>query len=327
MNHRTRIVGLGHHVPARKVNNAEIEASLGLEPGWIERRTGIRSRFWAEPQDTLSGLATKAGDKALEAAGVDRKEIGLLLLATSTPDHLLPPSAPLVAHMLGLEHAGAVDLAGACAGFIYAMTFADGFVGLNKKPAIVIAANILSRRINPTERASAVLFADAAGAVVLAPSRDPGHGILGSSLASDGSAYGLIQIPAGGSNRPFSDEIDVAETRMTVANGREVFIKAVEMISRCSRQALGAAGLSSADVARFVPHQANARICDAVGKSLGIEDSRIVKTITDHGNSSAATIPLSLSIAHGANRIHPGEKLLLAAAGAGFAGGALVVGV
>lgn len=327
MNRTARIIGLGHHVPARRVGNAEIEAGLELEAGWIEGRTGIRSRFWAEPGDTLSGLAAKAGDMALEAAGIDRKDIGLLLLATSTPDHLLPPSAPLVAHKLGLERAGGVDLAGACAGFIYAMTFADGFVRLHNKPAIVIAANILSRRINPAERASAVLFADAAGAVVLAPSSDPGHGILGASFASDGSAYGLIHIPAGGSNRPFSDEIDIAETRMTIANGRDVFAKAVEMMSRCSLEALDAAGLSAPDVARFVPHQANARIFNAVGKSLGIEDERIIKTIADYGNSSAATIPLSLSVAHSANPLRSGEKLLLAAAGAGLVGGALVVSV
>ncbi|WP_027170092.1 beta-ketoacyl-ACP synthase III [Mesorhizobium sp. WSM3224] len=326
MNRTAHIIGLGHHVPARKVGNAEIEASLGLEGGWIEGRTGVRSRFWAEPDDTLSGLATQAGDMALKAAGIDRKDIGLLLLATSTPDHLLPPSAPLVAHRLGLESAGAVDLAGACAGFIYALTFADGFVRLHNRPATVIAANILSRRINPAERASAVLFADAAGAVVLAPSRNPGHGILGASLASDGSSYGLIHIPAGGSNLPFSDEIDIAETRMTIANGREVFVKAVEMMGRCSRQALEAADLLAPAIARFVPHQANARIFDAVGKSLGFEDERIVKTIADHGNSSAATIPLSLSISQGANPILPGEKLLLAAAGAGLTGGALVVG-
>lgn len=204
------------------------------------------------------------------------------------------------------------------------MTFADGFVRLHNKPAIVIAANILSRRINPAERASAVLFADAAGAVVLAPSSDPGHGILGSSLA-DGSAYDLIHIPAGGSNRPFAEEIDIAETRMTIANGRDVFVKAVEMMSRCSAEALASAGLSAPDVTRFVPHQANARIFNSVGKSLGIEDERIVKTIADYGNSSAATIPLSLSIAHGAKPFRPGEKLLLAAAGAGLTGGALAV--
>lgn len=327
MNRAAHIVGLGHHVPARKVGNAEIEASLGLEAGWIEGRTGIRSRFWAEPGDTLSGLAAKAGDMALRAAGIERNEIGLLLLATSTPDHLLPPSAPLVAHRLGLEKAGGVDLTGACAGFIYAMSFADGFVRLHNKPALVIAANILSRRINPAQRASAVLFADAAGAVVLAPSDDPSHGILGASLASDGSGYGLIQIAAGGSSRPFAEEIDVIETRMTIADGREVFVRAVEMMSRCSNEALEAAGLSVEAVTRFVPHQANARIFNAVGRSLGIEDERIVRSIADYGNSSAATIPLSLSVANGARPLQPGEKLLLAAAGAGLTGGALLVGV
>lgn len=285
MNRTARLVGLGHHVPKRKVGNAEIETSLGLEAGWIEERTGIRSRFWVEGSDTLSGLAMKAGDIALQAAGIDRQEIGLLLLATSTPDHLLPPSAPLVAHRLGLEKAGGISLAGACAGFIYALSFADAFVRLHNKPTIVIAANILSRRINPAERASAVLFADAAGAVVLAPSSDPGQGILGSSFASDGSAYGLIHIPAGGSSRPFSKGIDISETRMTIADGREVFVKAVDMMSRCSIDALEAAGLSAPDVARFVPHQANARIFSAVGKSLGIADDRIVKTIAEYGNS------------------------------------------
>ncbi|PWK67533.1 beta-ketoacyl-ACP synthase III [Aminobacter sp. AP02] len=327
MNRSARILGFGHHVPSRKVPNAEIETSLGLDDGWIEGRTGIRSRYWAEPQDTLSGLAAKAGDMALRAAGIDRCGVGLLLLATSTPDHLLPPSAPLVAHRLALTAAGGVDLAGACAGFIYALTFADGFVRLHNKPALVIAANILSRRINPADRASAVLFADAAGAVMLGPSNDPVQGILGASVASEGAGYGLIQIPAGGSSRPFADELDIAETRMTIANGREVFVKAVEMMSRCSEEALATANVSAAEIARFVPHQANARIFNAVGKSLGIADDRIVKTIADYGNSSAATIPLSLSVAHAARPFQQGEKLLLAAAGAGLTGGALVIGM
>ncbi|RUX84757.1 3-oxoacyl-ACP synthase, partial [Mesorhizobium sp. M7D.F.Ca.US.004.01.2.1] len=230
MSRSSRILGFGHHAPGRKVANAEIENNLGLEPGWIERRTGIRSRFWATDEDTLSGLATQAGDMALANAGIDRSDIGLLLLATSTPDHLLPPSAPLVAHKLGLGRAGAVDLTGACAGFIYALMFADGFTRLHGKAALVIAANILSRRINPAERASAVLFADAAGAVVIGPCDDADRGILGSSVDSDGSRYELIQIPAGGSNKPFHGDLDLGETRMTITDGREVFGKAVEMM-------------------------------------------------------------------------------------------------
>ncbi|TIU26710.1 MAG: beta-ketoacyl-ACP synthase III, partial [Mesorhizobium sp.] len=316
-----------HHAPARKVENPEIEDRLGLEPGWIEQRTGIRSRFWAADEDTLSALAAHAGDMALTNAGIDRGDIGLLLLATSTPDHLLPPSAPLVAHRLGLGRAGAIDLTGACAGFIYALMFADGFTRLHGKASLVIAANILSRRINSAERASAVLFADAAGAVVIGPCEDTDRGILGASVDSDGSGYGLIQIPAGGSNTPFHGDLDLAQTRMTITDGREVFSKAVEMMTACSRDALTAARLRPQDLDRFVPHQANARIFDAVGRNLGITDHSMVKTIAEYGNSSAATIPLSLSLAHRAQPFRPGEKVLLAAAGAGLSGGALVVGI
>ncbi|QND69711.1 beta-ketoacyl-ACP synthase III (plasmid) [Mesorhizobium loti] len=326
MSRSSRILGFGHHAPARRVENPEIENSLGLEPGWIERRTGIRSRFWANDEDTLSGLAAHAGDMALANAGIERSDIGLLLLATSTPDHLLPPSAPLVAHRLGLGRAGAVDLAGACAGFIYALMFADGFTRLHGKSTLVIAANILSRRINPAERASAVLFADAAGALVIGPCEDPDRGILGASVVSDGSRYGLIQIPAGGSNKPFHGDLDLEQTRMTITDGREVFAKAVEMMTACSRDALATAHMWARDIDRFVPHQANTRIFDAVGRNLGIADHAIVKTIAEYGNSSAATIPLSLSLANQAEPYRQGEKTLLAAAGAGLSGGALIVG-
>ncbi|TIT44425.1 MAG: 3-oxoacyl-ACP synthase, partial [Mesorhizobium sp.] len=156
---------------------------------------------------------------------------------------------------------------------------------------------------------------------------DPDRGILGASVDSDGSRYGLIQIPAGGSNTPFHADLDLAQTRMTITDGREVFSKAVEMMTACSRDALTAARLRPQDLDRFVPHQANARIFDAVGRNLGIADHSIVKTIAEYGNSSAATIPLSLSLAHRAQPFRPGEKVLLAAAGAGLSGGALVVGI
>lgn len=321
----TRLIGFGHHAPGRRVGNAEIESDLGLEPGWIERRTGIRQRFWANPGDTLSGLAAEAGEMALRDAGIDRTEIGLLLLATSTPDHLLPPSGPLVAHRIGLAQAGAIDLTGACAGFIYALMFADGFTRLHGKPSLVIAANILSRRINPAERGSAVLFGDAAGAVVLAPCDDPARGLLGAAVDSDGSGYGLIQIRAGGSLRPFDRDLATSETLMTIADGREVFTQAVAMMTGCARRALAAAGIAPQQISRFVPHQANARIFDAVGRGLGIADRAIVRTIADYGNSSAATIPLSLSLSNAADPFRPGEKLLLTAAGAGLTGGALVI--
>ncbi|QRM56646.1 beta-ketoacyl-ACP synthase III [Sinorhizobium sp. BG8] len=323
----SRLAGFGHAVPRRRVENWEIEERLGLEAGWIERRTGIRTRYWAEEGDTLSGLAAKAGEMALENAGVSRRDVGLTLLATSTPDHLLPPSAPLLAHRLGLERAGAIDLAGACSGFLYALALADGFVRTQARPVLVVAANILSRRINPAERASAVLFADAAGAVLLMPSADPRTGLLGSDLAADGSGYDLITIPSGGSNRPFASGMAAEECLMTMRDGREVFSRAVSLMTECSGRALAASGLEASSIDRFVPHQANRRIFDAVSANLGIDPPCTVCTIEHYGNSSAATIPLSLSLANQAKPFADGEKLLLTAAGAGLTAGASVVGI
>ncbi len=319
-----RMAGFGHSVPRRRVENAEIELSLGLETGWIESRTGIRTRYWAEDGDTLSGLATEAGAMALRNAGIHRCEIGLMLLATSTPDHLLPPTAPLVAHKLALERAGAIDLAGACSGFLYALTLADAFVRTQGKPVLVVAANILSRRINPAERASSVLFADAAGAVVLTPASDPSAGILGTDLCSDGSGYDLISIAAGGSSKPFTPQRTAEDYLMTLRNGREVFSRAVEMMSAASQRALDIAALEARTITRFVPHQANVRIFQAVAANLGIGADRTVSSLERFGNSSAATIPLSLSLEAVNRPLHDGETLLLTAAGAGFTGAAIV---
>lgn len=319
----TRILGLGHAVPPRRVANPEIEERLGLEPGWIERRTGVRERRWAADGETLTGLAAEAGGRALAAAAIDRADIGLLLLATSTPDRLLPPSAPLVAHMLRLPRAGAVDMAGACAGFVYALALADTHVRARRQAVLVIAANLLSRRINFAERGSAALFADAAGAVVIGPREDHG-GILGQALGSDGSAYGFVGIAAGGSERPFARDVAIEDTRMSIADGRGLFTEAVRMMTACSEAALAEARVAAHEIGRFVPHQANSRILSAVGRKLSVREASIVSTIAAFGNSSAATIPLSLSLSHEARPLGAGETLLLAAAGAGLTGGAIV---
>jgi 3-oxoacyl-[acyl-carrier-protein] synthase III len=323
----SRIAGLGHYVPDRRVENAEIEARFGLESGWIERRTGIRARRWAAPEEALTDLATKAGDMALDHAGIARDDVALTLLATSTPDHLLPPSASLLAHRLNLSNSGAIDLAGACSGFLYALTLADGFVRTQGKPVLIVAANILSRRINPEERSSAILFADGAGAMLLVPSSSSKTGILGVDLASDGSHYGLISIPAGGSRKPFTADMDPKELLMTMRNGKSVFAQAVRMMTRCSIRAMEQAGLTSANIDRFVPHQANVRLFEAVCENLGLARGKTVRTIEEFGNSSAATIPLSLSVAHRDRPLVAGERLLLTAAGAGMAGGSIVLGI
>jgi 3-oxoacyl-[acyl-carrier-protein] synthase-3 len=320
----TALFSLGHYAPERRVTNAEIEARLGVEIGWSERRTGIRERRFAAPDEALSDLAVKAGEMALCDRAFDRSSIGLLALATSTPDHLLPPTAPLVAHRLGLAGAGAIDMAGACGGFLYALTFADGFVRQQKAPALVIAANILSRRLNLDDPKSAVLFGDAAGAVLLVPSERATSGVRGVHLASDGSAYDLIKIPAGGSRRPFTEGLEPTATLMQISDGRAVFTRAVKIMADSSRKALERAGLTLDDIDHFIPHQANARIIGAAQKQLGVPDAKVISTVALYGNSSAATIPLSLSIAAQSQTFSPGKRLLMSAAGAGLTGGSVV---
>jgi 3-oxoacyl-[acyl-carrier-protein] synthase-3 len=321
------IVGFGHYVPERRVANAEIEARLGLEPGWIKRRTGIEERRYAADGEALTDMAVPAGEMALVQAGIDRKDVALTLLATSTPDQLLPPSAPLLAHRLGLSNSGGIDMAGACAGFLYALTLADAFARTHDAPVLVVAANILSRRTNPGERASCILFADAAGAVVVAPTATPGTGVLGAKLAADGSGYSLIGIPAGGSRRPFAPELPIEETWMTIPDGRAVFARAVDMMASASRLALDRAGASAADVDYFVPHQANGRMIAAVARELRVPDDKVVASVAEYGNSSAATIPLTLSVAGGSSRFARGQRILMCAAGAGLTGGAVVYGL
>lgn len=320
------IIGLGHYAPERRVGNGEIEQRLGLESGWIERRTGIRERRYAARNEALTDIAAKAGDMALEMAGIDRSSVALTLLATSTPDHLLPPSAPLLAHRLGLMNSGGIDMAGACAGFLYALTLADAFVRTQRAAVLVVGANILSRRINADDAGTSALFADAAGAAVLAPTNRPNAGVLGTKLSADGSGYDLIKIPAGGSRRPFAPDT-AGETLMVMSDGKAVFAKAVDMMVSTSRKALARAELKIANIDRFVPHQANARLIAAVAHQLNVPASKLVSTIADHGNSSAATIPLSLSLSAQQKKLARGERLLMCAAGAGFTGGAVVFGV
>lgn len=320
----TTILATGHYAPEHRVRNAELEARLGLEDGWIARRTGIHERRYAASDEALSDLAVKAGEMALSRIGFDRSRIGLLVLATSTPDHLLPPTAPLVAHRLGLKGAGGIDMAGACAGFLHALAYADGFARMTRRPVLVIAANILSRRTNPNERASVILFSDAAGAILVAPDERPNAGIRGIELQTDGASYDLIKIPAGGSRRPFASVADATETLMEIRDGRAVFAKAVEMMAASSQRAIAGAGLRFSDLRYVIPHQANGRIISAVQKKLGLADEQFLSSVAEYGNSSAATIPFTLSLRAGEANLRSGDKLLFCAAGAGLTGGAVV---
>ncbi len=323
----TEFLSAGHYVPERRVTSAELEASLGLEAGWIERRTGIVERRYAGPDEALSDMAVAAGEMALSRAGFERRRVGLLILATSTPDHLLPPSAPLVAYRLGLDGAGAIDMAGACGGYLYALALADSFVRAQRKPVLVVAGNILSRRTNPKERASVILFADAAAATLVGPTTRRNAGALGVHLTSDGAGYDLIKIPAGGSRKPFREDTPRIETLMHLSDGRAVFSKATAMMAGASRRALEEAHLSVADVDHWIAHQANSRIIGATQAKLGLSDDKVLSSVTHYGNSSAATIPLTLSLALDTRRFTPGEVLLMSAAGAGMTGGAIAWGL
>ncbi len=319
------IAGYGHYAPERIVPSAEIEERLGLPPDWIVARTGIRERRWAAPDEALTDIAVRAGEMALGDGGIGRDEVALTILATSTPDHLLPPSSPLVAHRLGLTRSGAIDMAGACAGFLYALAFADAHVRQHRRTVLVIAANILSRRINFADRGSAILFADAAGAVVVRPNARRDAGIIGLELGSDGSAYDLIKIPAGGSRTPFTASIAADETLMVIRDGKAVFTKAVDMMATTARAAAASAGIAPGDVGHWVPHQANTRIIEATRRQLGISPQRVVSTVARFGNSSAASIPFSWSYERAAGRMPAGGGLvLLSAAGAGLTGGSIL---
>lgn len=314
------MAGFGHYLPERRVENAEIEAEMGLKPGWIESRTGIRSRHYAALDQAVSDLAVPAGRMALDRAGVAAGQIGLLLLTTSTPDHLLPPTAPLVAHRLGLG-CGASDLAGACAGFLQSLVLGAGHVRLTGQSVLVIAANILSRRIAPGDISTRALFADAAGAVVLAPSSDRDRGPRSVVLKSDGAGYDMIRIARGGSRQPYDGSRE--GLTMAMSDGRAVFFRAVEGMAGSAREAISQAGLTAADVATWVPHQANGRIIAQVGARLGLDHAERLGTLDRHGNSSAATMPLALSC-RAAERPLAEGPMLLTAFGAGLLWGSVV---
>lgn len=323
----SEVVGLGHYVPSHRVDNSQLENHFHLEPGWIEQRTGIKERRWALHDESLVDLAEKAGLAAINNADVTREEIALMILATSTPDHLLPPTAPMLAHRLGLSHSCAYDLSGACSGFLNALMMADGFVRTQKKAALIIAANILSRRINLSEQNSAILFGDAAGAMIIKPAFDETKGILGMNFLTDGSVYDLILISAGGSERPFDPDIPLCNYKMRLRDGPAVFTQAIKMMATCATQAMMNAHLSPLDIQHFVPHQANIRIAENIAKKVGISSEKIISIVHQYGNSSAAGIPLALSMTNQAKPFMAGEKILLTAVGAGMTAGAIILGM
>ena len=313
------ITGWGHATPPTIESSAELERRLGLAEGWVLQRLGVRQRRLAGAEQATSDLAVEAGENALRHCEPVRSQHGLLILATSTPDHPLPPTAPLVAHRLGLGDWGAIDLAGACSGFVYALALARSFPG----PVLVIAANVLSRRVNPKDAGTSALFADGAGALLLAPG---GNAIRSVFLGSDGGRYEAIRVPAGGSRLPLTNELmSEGQQFMQMARGPEVFRAAVLAMVESGERALNSAGLEIAEIDWWIPHQANARLIAEAGKRLGIPPERTVNILAEWGNSSAASIPTAISIAADDGRLQRGQKILLTAAGAGMIQAGMVI--
>lgn len=319
-----RLVSAGHALPSNYTSNEVLEAKWGLEAGWIERRTGILRRPTVAVGEATSDLATAAGEVALAGAGLAREDIHLLLLATSTPDHPLPPSSPLVAHRLGLTRAGAVDLAGACSGFLYALTLASAYCDSANTACLVIGANTLTPRVDPNDATTASLFADGAGAVVVIPSKP--SSLLGHALSSDGSLYSTITIDAGGAREPITAEaISQGRHLMKLHKGPNVFRTGVQMMAKAAEDALVSAGMQVHEIDWFLPHQANARMIQETARKLGIPAEKTISVVDRIGNSSAATTPVALSIALNEGRVKRGQTLLMTVVGAGMISAAIVL--
>ncbi len=311
----------GHTIPAAFELSRTLEQELDLPAGWIERRTGICRRSIAAEHQTTSTLAVEAGRQALDKWQGDASSIALVLLASSTPDQLLPPTSPRVVAQLGL-HCGALDVSGSCTGFISALTLAHSYQQSCGAPVLVIAANVLSRRLSATDPQTRPLFADGAAALVVTD----GAELLAQHWGSDGEAHGLLNIPEGGSHSPFSvGTFERGGHLMQMQDVNQLYRRAVRRLSACSLLALEDAQLTVEDIDWWVPHPGNQRLLDTARQRLGFPAERTLSTLREHGNSSAVTIPLALSLAHDQGHLKPGQTLLLSAVGAGLLECALVL--
>jgi len=315
---RSVVLGCGSYLPQRILTNAELARQIDTSDEWIVQRTGIRQRHIAAEGEFTSHLAIKAARAALEDAGVEAQTIDLIVLATSTPDNTFPATAVAVQCGLGINHGAAFDLQAVCSGFVFALATADNFLRSGSyKRALVIGAETFSRILDWNDRGTCVLFGDGAGAIVLQAQEQPGNsfdrGILTSHLRSDGRHKSKLYVDGG----PSSTQT-VGHLRM---EGREVFKHAVGMITDVIVDAFNATGLTAEDINWFVPHQANKRIIDASAHKLHIAPQKVVLTVDQHGNTSAASIPLALTVAVRDGRVKRGDIVLLEAMGGGFTWG------
>jgi len=311
---RSIVSGTGSALPKRQVTNAELASTVDTTDEWIVERTGIRNRYIAGDGETTGSLATDAARRALESAGVDATEIGLIVLATATPDQTFPSTATKVQAALGINDCIAFDVHAVCTGFLYALSVADSMLRSgNADKALVIGAETFSRILDWDDRATCVLFGDGAGALVLSAEEGDG-GILATKLHADGRHNDLLFVDGGPSTTG-----TVGKLRM---KGREVFRHAVINLAAVLNEVLSSAGLSAADVDWVVPHQANARILDATARKLGLPPEKVVVTVDRHANTSAASVPLAFDTAIRDGRIKRGDIVVLEAMGGGFTWGA-----
>lgn len=315
---RSVIRGSGSALPAKVVTNAELAQRVDTTDEWIVERTGIRQRYIAGEGETTSSLATEAARAALEDAGIDAKSIDLIVLATATPDNTFPATATKVQNALGCNGGIAFDVAAVCSGFLYALTTADSLIRTGTaKRALVIGAETFSRILDWEDRTTCVLFGDGAGAVVLEASEtddSKGAGLLGSRLHADGGQHDLLYVDGGPSTTQ-----TVGHLRM---RGREVFRHAVVNLAEVLGEVLEDSGVSVDEIDWVVPHQANKRILDATAKKLGIASEKVIVTVDQHANTSAASVPLAFDVARKDGRIKSGDLVMFEAMGGGFTWGA-----
>ncbi|HEY7614997.1 MAG TPA: beta-ketoacyl-ACP synthase III [Gemmatimonadales bacterium] len=322
---RAAITGVATYVPERVVTNAELARTLDTSDEWIVTRTGIRERRIGAPGETTSTMAAEAVRRLMAARGLGPDDVDALIVATVTPDMLFPATACLVQDRLCLRQVWGFDLSAACSGFLYALSTGAQFVGSGAhRRVIVVGADLMSSIIDPQDRTTAVLFGDGAGAVLLEEA-EPGFGLLDFYHVVDGSGRDDLLMPAGGSLKPPSQETVAAREHFLRQNGRTVFKFAVSQMARSVETLLQRNGLTTADVAVVIPHQANQRILDATADHLALPRERMASVIARYGNTTAATLPLALDDVVRAGRLTRGDLVVFVAVGAGFTVGATLV--
>jgi 3-oxoacyl-[acyl-carrier-protein] synthase-3 len=319
----SRITGTGSQLPDRRVTNDDLAAELGARgletsDAWIMERTGIRARHFVAPDQASSDLGVAAARRALEAAGRQAEDVDLIIVATSTPDMVFPSTATIVQRKLGIEGCPAFDIQAVCSGFVYALSVADSMIRTGAAScALVIGAETFSRLLDFNDRTTCVLFGDGAGAVVLEASAEPG--ILASRLHADGRYREILQVPGTVSGG------EISGLPLLKMDGQAVFKLAVSVLDSVAREVLEAAGRSAADIDWLIPHQANIRIMQGTARKLKLPLERVIVTVDEHGNTSAASIPLALDFAVRSGKLQRGETVLLEGVGGGFTWGAVLL--